>query len=204
MASSRPRARPAGQRSELSAPTRRQGLVSVERITHAILILRGHRVLLDSELAGLYGVETRVLNQAVRRNTERFPEDFRFQLTAAEAAASRSQSVILKPGRGQNIKFLPYAFTEHGAIMAATVLNSPRAVEMSIYVVRAFVQLREILSSNKELAKRLDQLEARIERKLATHDEAIAAMLSAIRELMNPPAPKRRGIGFTAHIEEKS
>ena len=112
--------------------------------------------------------------------------------------------MILKPGRGQNFKFLPYAFTEHGAIMAATVLNSPRAVEMSIYVVRAFVQLREILSSNKELAKRLDQLEAGIEKKLATHDEAIAAMLSAIRELMNPPAPKRRGIGFTAHIEEKS
>jgi hypothetical protein len=207
MASSRPRARRpgrAGQRGELSAPTRRQRLVSVERITHAILILRGHRVLLDSELAGLYGVETRVLNQAVRRNAERFPEDFRFQLTAPEAAASRSQSVILKPGRGRNVKFLPYAFTEHGAIMAATVLNSPRAVEMSIYVVRAFVQLRELLSSNKELAKRLDQLEARIEKKLATHDEAIAAMLSAIRELMNPPVPKRRGIGFTANIEEKS
>jgi hypothetical protein len=161
-------------------------------------------VLLDSELAALYGVETRVLNQAVRRNAGRFPEDFRFQLTASEAAASRSQSVILNPGRGQNIKFLPYAFTEHGAIMAATVLNSPRAVEMSIYVVRAFVQLRELLSSNKELSKRLDQLEARIEKKLTTHDEAIAAMLSAIRELMNPPAPKRRGIGFTANIEERS
>jgi hypothetical protein len=159
-------------------------------------------VLLDSELAALYGVETRVLNQAVRRNTERFPEDFRFQLTPAEAAASRSQSVISNSRRGGR-RYAPYAFTEHGAIMAATVLNSPRAVEMSIYVVRAFVQLRELLSSNKELAKRLDQLEARIEKKLATHDEAIAAMLSAIRELMNPPAPKRRGIGFTANIEEK-
>ncbi len=207
MASSKPHARrprPARQRGGLSAPTRSQGLVPGERITRAILILRGHRVLLDSELAALYGVETRVLNQAVRRNAERFPEDFRFQLTAPEAAASRSQFVILKPGRGQNIKFLPYAYTEHGAIMAATIINSPRAVEMSIYVVRAFVQLRELLSSNKELAKRLDQLEARIEKKLATHDEAIAAMLSAIRELMNPPAPKRRGIGFTANIEDKS
>jgi ORF6N domain len=173
----------------LGSPTPRQETVSVEHITRAILILRGHRVFLDNELAALYGVETRVLNQAVRRNAERFPEDFRFQLTAAEAAASRSQSVTLKPGRGQNIKFLPYAFTEHGAIMAATVLNSPRAVEMSIYIVRAFVQLRELLSSTKELA---------------THDEAIAAMLSAIRELMNPPAPKRRGIGFTANIEVKS
>ena len=207
MASSRPRARrprPAGQRSELSTPTRRQALISVEHITRAILILRGHRVLLDSELAALYGVETRVLNQAVRRNAERFPEDFRFQLTPAEAANSRSQSVTLKRARGQNIKYLPHAFTEHGAIMAATVLNSPRAVEMSIYVVRAFVQLRELLSSNKELAKRLDQLEARIEKKIATHDEAIAAMLSAIRELMNPPTPNRRGIGFTANIEERS
>ncbi len=183
--------------------TRRQALVPVEDITRTILVLRGHRVLLDSELARIYGVETRVLNQAVKRNAERFPEDFRFQLTASEAAASRSQSVTLNPGRGQNIKFLPYAFTEHGAIMAATVLNSPRAVEMSIYVVRAFVQLRELLSSNKELAKRLDQLEARIEKKLATHDDAIAAMLSAIRELMNPPAPKRRGIGFTADIAGK-
>jgi hypothetical protein len=207
MASSRPRARrprPAGQRSELSTPTRRQALISVEHITRAILILRGHRVLLDSELAALYGVETRVLNQAVRRNAERFPEDFRFQLTPAEAANSRSESVTLMRGRGQNIKFLPHAFTEHGAIMAATVLNSPRAVEMSIYVVRAFVQLRELLSSNKELAKHLDQLEARIEKKIATHDEAIAAMLSAIRELMNPPTPNRRGIGFTANIEERS
>jgi phage regulator Rha-like protein len=188
----------------LGSPTRRQAAVSVEHITRAILILRGHRVLLDNELAALYGVETRVLNQAVRRNAERFPEDFRFQLTAAEAAASRSQSVTLKPRRGQNIKFLPYAFTEHGAIMAAAVLNSPRAVEMSIYIVRAFVQLRELLSSTKELAKRLDRLETHIEKRLASHDEAIAAMLSAIRELMNPPAPRRRGIGFTANIEGKS
>jgi hypothetical protein len=160
-------------------------------------------VLLDVELARIYGVETRVLNQAVRRNAQRFPEDFRFQLTTAEVAVSRSQIVILKPGRGQNIKFLPYAFTEHGAIMAAAVLNSHRAIEMSVYVVRAFVQLREVLSSNKELAKRLDQLEAGLEKKLASHDEAIAAMLSAIRQLMNPPARKRRGIGFTADLESE-
>jgi predicted AAA+ superfamily ATPase len=175
----------------------------VEGITPSILILRGQRVILDNELARIYGVETRVLNQAVKRNAERFPQDFRFQLTVAESAASRSQPVTLKPGRGKNIKFRPFAFTEHGAIMAATILNSPRAVEMSIYVVRAFVQLRELLSSNKELAKRLDQLEARIEKKLASHDEAIAAMLSAIRELMNPPTTKRRGIGFTADLGDK-
>ena len=113
------------------------------------------------------------------------------------------QNATSKPGRGGRRK-LPLAFTEHGAIMVATVLNSPRAVEMSVYVVRAFVKLRELLTSNKELSKRLDELEARLEKKLATHDEAIVGILSAIRQLMNPPAPKRRGIGFTADIEEKS
>jgi hypothetical protein len=111
-------------------------------------------------------------------------------------------SKFVPSGRGGR-RYSPYAFTEHGAIMAATVLNSPRAVEMSVYVVRAFVQLREVLSSSKELALRLNQLEARIEKKLASHDEAIAAMLSAIRELMNPTPPKRRGIGFTAELDEK-
>ena len=136
-----------------------------------------------------YGVTTKRLNEQVKRNAERFPEDFMFQLTASKAPAGRG-------GRRDR----PYAITEHGALQAANVLNSPRAVEMSLYVVRAFVQLRELLSSNKELAKRLDQLEARIEKKLATHDDAIAAMLSAIRELMHPPAPKRRGIGFTADV----
>jgi hypothetical protein len=127
--------------------------ISVERITESILVLRGYKVLLDRDLAAIYGVETRVLNQAARRNAERFPEDFRFQLTTEEAMASRSQTVILKRGRGQNIKFLPYAFTEHGAIQAANVLNSPRAVRMGIHVVRAFVQLRNLLTSNRELAR---------------------------------------------------
>ena len=139
------------------------------------------------------------------RNLDRFPVDFMFQLTAEEATALRSQfatSKITASGRGGR-RYLPYAFTEHGAIQAANVLNSPRAVEMGIYVVRAFVQLRELLASNKDLARRLDQLEARIEKKLATHDDAIAAMLSAIRQLMNPPVPKRRGIGFTTNIDEK-
>lgn len=110
----------------------------------------------------------------------------------------------LKGGRGRHRKYLPYAFTEHGAIMAATVLNSPRAVEMSVYVVRAFVKLREVLASNRELARRLDQLEARIEKKLTTHDEAIAALLSAIRQLMSQAPPKRRPIGFTADLNSKS
>jgi UDP-N-acetylmuramate-alanine ligase len=117
-----------------------------------------------------------------------------------------SQIATSKPGRGGRRK-LPWAFTEHGAIQAANVLNSPRAIAMGLYVVRAFVKLRELLASNKELARRLDELEARIERniekKLATHDQAIAAMLSAIRQLMNPPPPKSRPIGFTADLSKK-
>ncbi|MHB8478588.1 MAG: ORF6N domain-containing protein [Steroidobacteraceae bacterium] len=184
---------------------RSKALVPVENITRSILVLRGHRVILDADLAALYGVPTKRLNEQVRRNAERFPEDFTFQLTAEEAAALWWQFATSKTptGRGGR-RYLPYVFTEHGAIQAANVLNSPRAVEMGIYVVRAFVQLRELLSSNKELAKRLDQLEARIEKKLATHDDAIAAMLSAIRELMHAPPPKRRPIGFTADLTEKS
>lgn len=182
---------------------RRQVLVPVEHITRAILVLRGHKVLLDAELALLYGATTARLNQQVRRNRKRFPADFLFELTAKEFSALMLQNATSKGGRGGRRK-LPLAFTEHGAIMAATILNSPRAVEMSVYVVRAFVQLREMLSSNKELARRFAQLQTRLDKKLTTHDEAIAAILSAIRQLMNPPAPKRRGIGFTANIEEKS
>lgn len=176
---------------------------SYRDIARTILILRGQRVILDADLATLYGVTTKRLNEQVKRNAERFPEDFMFQLTAEEDAALRSQIATSNgAGRGGR-RYAPYAFTEHGAIQAANVLNSPRAVEMSVYVVRAFVQLRELLSSNKELARRFAQLEARLDKKLAAHDEAIAAILSAIRQLMHPPAPKRRGIGFTADIETK-
>src|SRR5215469_11719436 len=177
---------------------------TTEHIARSILVLRGQRVLLDTELADLYGVTTKRFNEQVRRNRERFPADFMFQRTTEEAKALRSQIATSKiSGRGGR-RYLPYAFTEHGAIMAATVLNTPRAVEMSVYVVRAFVKLRELLVSNKELARRLDELEARIEKKLATHDQAIAAILSAIRQLMNPPPPKRRPIGFTADLSKKS
>jgi phage regulator Rha-like protein len=184
------------------ATAKRGGVVPVERITQAILVLRGQRVLLDAELAALYGVTTKALNQAVKRNTARFPTDFVFRLTSEEAESLRSQFVTLKSGRGQHRKYAPYAFTEHGAIQAANVLNSARAIEMSVYVVRAFVKLRELLASNTELARRLDELEARIEKKLVGHDQAIAAMLSAIRELMKPPIRKSRGIGFTANVGE--
>jgi hypothetical protein len=175
----------------------------VTDITHAILVLRRQRVILDRDLATLYGVTTKRLNEAVKRNAARFPEDFMFRLSPAETAGLRSQFATSKPstrdGRG-GVRYQPFAFTEHGAIQAANVLNSPRAVEMGVHVVRAFVQLRELLASNRELARRLDQLEARLQKKLATHDDAIAAMLSAIRELMQPPPAKRRGIGFTADI----
>ena len=183
--------------------SRHRALVPVEDISRAILVLRGHKVLLDAELAVLYGVETRVLLQAVRRNRERFPEDFMLQLTAAEWAALRSQFVTLKTGRGQHRKYLPYAFTEQGVAMLSSVLSSQRAIAVNIQIMRTFVRMREMLVSNKELAQKLDQLEARIDKKLAAHDEAIAAILSAIRELMNPPAPKHRSIGFTADLKEK-
>jgi len=188
----------------MSVPrTSRASTVAVEDISRAILVLRGHKVLLDAELAALYGVDTRVLLQAVKRNLERFPEDFMMQLTAAEWAALRSQIVTLKRGRGQHRKYLPYAFTEQGVAMLSSVLKSARAVAVNIQIMRAFVRMRELLISNRELAQKLDQLEARLEKKLASHDEAIAAILSAIRELMNPATPKHRSIGFTADLDEK-
>ena len=139
---------------------------------------------------------TKRFNEAVKRNFGKFPADFMFRLTAEEGASLRSQFATLKSGRGQHRKYLPYVFTEHGAIMAANVLNSPEAVAMSVYVVRAFVRLRELLTSNKELARKL----AALERRLGAHDQAIASILSAIRELMSPmpPQPTKRRMGFVA------
>ena len=151
-------------------------------------------------MATLYGVPTGRFNEAVRRNLARFPADFMFPLTNQDLAALRSQIAILKTGRGQHRKYPPRAFTEHGAIMAAMVLQSLRATEVSVYVVRAFVQLRDTLIAHKDLARRLDQLESRIEHGLSTHDQAIAGILEAIRQLMAPPpAPKKRPIGFLHH-----
>ena len=128
-------------------------------ISQSIYVVRGQRVLLDSDLAALYGVPTKVFNQAVRRNILRFPDDFLFSLTNQEVVSLRSQIVTLKAGRGQHSKYGKLAFTEHGAVMAATVLNSSRAIEMSVYVVRAFVRLRSLLASNVQLARKLDVLE---------------------------------------------
>lgn len=164
-----------------------------------ILTLREQRVMLDADLAELYGVATKVLVQAVKRNLVRFPAAFMFQLSAEEFAALRSQFVTANAsGRGGR-RTLPYAFTEHGALMVATVINSPRAVEMSVFVVRAFVQLREILGTHRELAARLDELE----RKLSTHDQAIAGVIEAIRQLTATPPRASRPIGFTADLGNK-
>jgi len=165
----------------------------LERAAARILEIRGRKVILDADLAQLYGVETRVLLQAVRRNAERYPPDFLFTLTNQEVAALRSQSVISNTaGRGGR-RHARLAFTEHGAIMAATVLNSPRAIETSVYVVRAFVQLRDALGNGREISRRLEQLE----RKVGTHDRAILEILQALRALtQTAEAPKRRRIGF--------
>jgi len=188
----------------------RSPMVSPQRISSAIHIVRGQKVMVDRNLAELYGVTVSVLNQAVRRNRNRFPDDFMFQLTRDEAQrlrsqvatlnngrgpASRSQIVILK--RGANIKYLPLAFTEQGVAMLSSVLRSPRAVSVNIEIMRAFVRLREALATNRELAKRIDQLEVRIDKRLAGQDHAIVEILEAIRQLMSPPSTgSKRRIGF--------
>ena len=153
-------------------------------------MLHGHKVLLDADLAALYEVPTKVLLQAVKRNLERFPADFMFQLEKQEFAILRSQSVTSSWG---GRRYAPYAFTEQGVAMLSTVLNSPRAIAVNIEIMRAFVRLRKLIASNKELAAKLNQLE----KKLSTHDQAITEIMHAIRELMTPPEPaKKRPIGF--------
>ncbi|MDX1945822.1 MAG: ORF6N domain-containing protein [Pirellulaceae bacterium] len=163
----------------------------MDQIEPRILLLREQRVLLDADLADLYGVTTRRLNEQVRRNVDRFPGDFMFRLTAKERA-----EVVLNFPHLSRLKFansLPQAFTEHGAIMAASVLNSPRAVDVSVFVVRAFVKLRQLITTHKDLAVKL----AELERKLGDHDQSILSLMTAIRQLMAPPpAPSKPKIGF--------
>src|ERR1700733_7597123 len=174
----------------LSMPVKRSTTLA-SAVESRILLLRHQRVILDTDIADLYGVPVKVLNQQVKRNRERFPADFVFQLTSKEDAVLRSQFVTSKEGRGGR-RYAPYAFTEHGAIMAATVLNSERAVEMSVFVVRAFVRLREMLATNRRLAGKIDELENRLD----THDSTIQDLLEAIKELMTPEDPPRKRIGF--------
>ena len=174
---------------------RRDASVPIDDIARSILILRTRRVILDSHLAALYGVATKVLNQAVKRNVERFPDDFLFRLRRCEVEALNRSQTVTGSQKHRDPRMPPYVFTEHGAIMAATILSSPRAIEMSLYVVRAFVQLRATLTSNRELAQQLN----RLDRKLQTHDQAIVSILNTLRRLTNTPPPKRREIGFTAN-----
>ena len=174
-----------GYKAELLAPP---------QIEHAILLIRGQRVMLDRDLAAMYGVTTGNLNKAVRRNLSRFPGDFMFQLTADEA--SRFQFGILK--KGMNIKYLPYVFTQEGVAMLSGVLRSPRAEQVNIAIMRAFVRLRETLSLHKELAHKLSELE----RKIENHDENIRTLFEAIHQLMTPPEQPHKEIGF--HVKEDS
>jgi ORF6N domain len=177
----------------MTAPAagKRDAVETVQRIENRILMIRGHKVVLDADLADLYGVPTKRLNEQVKRNAERFPEDFVFQLTEEEAESLRSQIATSNGSRGGR-RYRPYAFTEHGAIMAANVLNSASAIRMSVYVVRAFVRLREILASNRMLAEKF----AELERKVAGHDGHIQSLFEAIRQLMRPPTTPGRRIGF--------
>jgi hypothetical protein len=171
-----------------------------ERLDSLIYEIRGQKVMLDADLAGVYRVETRVLVQAVKRNCRRFPADFIFQLSEQEWDSLRSQIVISK-GKGGR-RYRPYVFTEHGAIMAAMVLNSPRAVQMSVFVVRAFLKMRAALSDNRELARKLAALEKELKERLDVHEAAIVTILQRVMDIIDPPAlpepPPKKGIGFQA------
>ena len=170
--------------------------LSPQALAGRIVVIRGQRVLLDTDLAQLYEVETRRLNEQIKRNMGRFPLDFMFQLTRDEFEILKSQIATSSWGGRRK---LPLAFTEHGAIMAASVLNSDRAVEMSVYVVRAFVQLRTVLLDHKALADKLTALERRV----SHHDNSLAEVIDAIRALMAQPKPANRPIGFTADVTGK-
>jgi hypothetical protein len=186
-----------------------RSLIPIERIERSILLIRGQKVMLDRDLAHLYGVTTKVLNQAVKRHADRFPEDFMFQLTMEEAriwweqvrpVRLRSQFVTLK--RGQHIKYRPYAFTEHGILMLSSVLNSERAVQVNIEIMRTFVRLRRMLASHSELARKLDAMEKK-------YDAQFKIVFDAIRQLMAPPEPEppKKRIGFLVeepHVPYKS
>jgi hypothetical protein len=173
-------------------------IMQMERIEKSIYLIRGQKVMLDRDLATIYGVPTFRFNEAVRRNIKRFPEDFMFQLTREEVEILISQNAMSKPGRGGR-RTLPYAFTEHGAIMAANVLNSPRAVQMSVFVVRAFVRMRSIMNDTRELARRLSMLEKELKERLDVHESAVVSILQRMMDIIDPPelpGPPRKTIGF--------
>ncbi len=190
-------------KSHEGVPLSNTSLIPIERIEKAIYLIRGEKVMLDRDLANLYGVSTKVFNQAVKRHRDRFPPDFMFQLTIGEAREwwlavnanrLRSQTVTLK--RGQHLKYRPYAFTEHGILMLSSVLNSERAIQVNIEIMRAFVKLRQMLASNAELSRRLDELES-------TYDHQFKVVFDAIRKLMSPPVRDRKEIGFRSRSVKK-
>ena len=190
--------------------------LTTDQLGRLIYEIRGERVMLDSDLAAIYGIETRALNQAVRRNRRRFPNDFAFQISASEwknlrcqigtlkaedtrHRILRSQIVTLKNGRGQHRKYLPWVFTEHGAIMAANVLNSRRAVQMSVFVVRAFLKMRAFLGDKRELAQKLASLEKELKKRLDVHEAVIVTILQRVMDIIDPPItpqPPKPRIGF--------
>ncbi len=169
-------------------------MIPPERVEQSILLIRGHKVMLDADLAKLYGVETRVLVQAVNRNLQRFPDDFMFQLSQEEARFLTSQIVISKRGRGGR-RHLPYVFTEQGVAMLSSVLNSSKAIQVNIEIIRAFVRLRQLIATHKDLARKLDALEKK-------YDSQFRAVFDAIRQLMAQPEPKKRKMGFL--VEERA
>lgn len=170
---------------------RKQSLVPMERIRKSILLIRGQKVILDRDLADLYGVETRVVKQAVRRNIKRFPKDFMFELSKEEFDDWRSQFVTSNSDK-MGLRYRPMAFTEQGVAMLSSVLNSERAIQVNIAIMRAFVRLREMLATHKQLARKLAELEQHLER----HDQQIQSIFEAIRQLMSPSETSKRKIGF--------
>lgn len=168
-----------------------QSVIPVERIASSIYLIRGEKVMLDSDISALYGVETRVLNQAVTRNTERFPDDFMFQLTAKEHESLRSQIVTLKSGRGQHRKYRPRAFTESGVAMLSTVLKSKQAIQVNIAIMRTFVRMREVLATHKDLARQVEK-----------HDKEIAVLYEYLQKLLEPPKSSKRQIGYIRHQDQ--
>lgn len=178
----------------------------IEQIGSLIRTIRDQKVLLDADLARIYGVPTKALNQAVRRNISRFPPDFLFQLAQNESLALNRSQIVTGSQKHRDPRLRPYAFTEHGAIMAANVLNSPQAVRMSVFIVRAFVQMRELLGSTKELAKQLASLEKKLTSRLDVHEVAIVEVLRRIMDILDPPPlpePPRKQIGFRVEPEKK-
>jgi len=171
-------------------------LIPVERIERAILLIRGERVMLDRDLARLYGVTTKQLVQAVKRNGQRFPDDFMYRLTLKELAEWRSQIVTSNPAAKMALRRRPYAFTENGVAMLSSVLRSKRAIAVNIEIMRAFTRLRQLLASHAELSRRLDELEKK-------YDKQFASVFEAIRQLMTPPNEEQREMGYHTLIEKK-